>query len=118
MNIKEAAERHNDYIIAQRRRFHAHPELSFEEKETTAAIKGELEAMGIAVETFPDYYGLIGTIKGGKPGPVVMLRADIDALPSVEKTGLPFASENEGRMHACGQDAHIAMQLGAAKILT
>ena len=117
MNIKEAAERHNDYIIAQRRRFHAHPELSFEEKETTAAIKGELEAMGIAVETFPDYYGLIGTIKGGKPGPVVMLRADIDALPSVEKTGLPFASENEGKMHACGHDAHIAMLLGAAKIL-
>ena len=79
MNIKEAAERHNGYIVAQRRRFHAHPELSFEERETTAAIRGELEAMGIAVETFPDYYGLIGTIEGGKPGATVMLRADIDA---------------------------------------
>lgn len=118
MNIKEAAERHNGYIVAQRRRFHAHPELSFEERETTAAIRGELEAMGIAVETFPDYYGLIGTIEGGKPGATVMLRADIDALPSVEKTGLPFASENEGKMHACGHDAHISMLLGAAKILS
>lgn len=118
MKIKEAAERHNDYIVAQRRRFHAHPELSFEEKETTAAIRGELEAMGIPVETFPDYYGLIGTISGASPGPVVMLRADIDALPSVEKTGLPFASKNEGKMHACGHDAHIAMLLGAAKILS
>lgn len=118
MNIKEAAEKYNDYIVAQRRRFHAHPELSFEEKETTAAIKGELEAMGIAVETFPDYNGLIGTIQGGAPGATVMLRADIDALPSQEKTGLPFASETDGKMHACGHDAHIAMLLGAAKILS
>ena len=117
MNIREQAEKYNDYIIGQRRYFHRHPELSFEERETTAAIKRELEAMGIAVETFPDYYGLIGTIEGAEIGPVVMLRADIDALPSHEKTGLPFASENDGLMHACGHDAHIAMLLGAARIL-
>lgn len=118
MNIREAAERHEPYIIAQRRFFHEHPELSFEEKETTAAIKRELESMGIEVESFPDYNGCIGTIKGAKPGKTVMLRADIDALPSVEKTGLPFASKNEGKMHACGHDAHISMLLGAAKILS
>ena len=117
MNIREQAEKYNDYIVEQRRYFHRHPELSFEEKETTAAIKRELESMGIAVETFPDYYGLIGTIEGAEKGPVVMLRADIDALPSCEKTGLPFASENTGRMHACGHDAHISMLLGAARIL-
>ena len=118
MNIREQAEKYNDYIVEQRRYFHRHPELSFEERETTAAIKKELESMGIPAETFPDYYGLIGTIQGAESGPVVMLRADIDALPSCEKTGLPFASENEGCMHACGHDAHIAMLLGAARILS
>lgn len=117
MDIKQMAERYNDYIIEQRRYFHAHPELSFEEVETTRAIKERLEALGIEVRTFPDYNGLVGTIHGKKPGKTVMLRADIDALPSVEKTGLPFSSQNEGKMHACGHDAHISMLLGAAKIL-
>lgn len=72
--------------------------------------------MGIEVLTFPDYNGVVGLIKGVKPGKTVMLRADIDALPVEEHTGLPFASTN-GNMHACGHDAHIAMLLGAAKIL-
>ena len=117
MDIKERAEQLEGYIIEQRRYFHAHPELSFEEKETTAALKRLLEEMGIPATTFPDYYGLVGHIKGKKPGKTVMLRADIDALPSVENTGLPFASQNEGKMHACGHDAHIAMLLGAARIL-
>jgi len=76
----------------------------------------ELTKMGIEVTTFPDYTGVIGLIRGGKPGKTVMLRADIDALPVEEKTGLPFAATN-GKMHACGHDCHIAMQLGAAKIL-
>jgi amidohydrolase len=123
MNIKERAEFYNDYIIEQRRFFHERPELSFEETETTAAIKKQLEGMDIAVTTFPDYQGLVGVIKGGKPGKpgvpckTVMLRADIDALPVEEHTGLPFASKNPGKMHACGHDNHIAMLLGAAKIL-
>jgi amidohydrolase len=118
MGIKELADKYESYIIDKRRYFHRHPELSFEEKNTTADLVKELESMGIEVTTFPDYYGCIGTLKGGKPGPTVMLRADIDALPVTEATGLPFASEVEGSMHACGHDSHMAMLLGAAKILT
>lgn len=118
MDIKQLAEKYDSYIIEQRRYFHAHPELSFEEVETTKAIKQQLEDMGIEVTTFPDYTGLVGHIHGKKPGKTVMLRADIDALPSIETTGLPFASKNEGKMHACGHDSHISMLLGAAKILS
>lgn len=116
MNIKETAKKYNDYIIQKRRYYHSLPELSFQEYETTKAIAKDLDAIGIDVETFNDYNGLIGTIKGGSTGKTVMLRADIDALPVEEHTGLPFASQN-GNMHACGHDAHISMLLGAAKIL-
>lgn len=116
LKIREIAERYNDYIIERRRFYHEIPELSFEEFETTKNLVKDLEKMGIKVETFDDYNGLVGTIKGKKSGKTVMLRADIDALPVEEKTGLPFASTN-GNMHACGHDAHTAMLLGAAKIL-
>ncbi|MEL7648572.1 MAG: amidohydrolase [Sedimentibacter sp.] len=116
MNIKLSAEKYNDFIVERRRFYHSVPELSFEETNTTKAIAQDLEAMGIDVETFPDYNGLVGTIQGGKPGKTVMLRADIDALPVEEHTGLSFASKN-CNMHACGHDAHIAMLLGAARIL-
>ena len=116
MDIKQLAEKYNDYIIEQRRFFHQCPELSFEEIQTTKAIKERLEEMGIKVTTFPDYNGLIGTIQGGKPGKTVMLRADIDALPIEEHSGESFSSTN-GNMHACGHDCHISMLLGAAKIL-
>lgn len=116
MNIKELAEKYNDYIIEQRRRFHKCPELSFEEVETTKMIKEELESMGIEVTTFPDYNGLTGIIKGGKPGKTIILRADIDGLPIEEHTDESFKSTN-GNMHACGHDTHIAMLLGAVKIL-
>ncbi len=116
MDIKEAAKKYNDYIIQRRRFYHSIPELSFQEFETTEAIARDMADIGIDVETFKDYNGLIGTIKGELPGKTVMLRADIDALPVEEHTGLPFASQN-GNMHACGHDAHIAMLLGAAKII-
>jgi len=116
MNIKSSAEKYNDYIIERRRFYHSIPELSFEEVRTTKEIAEDLKNMGIEVETFPDYNGLVGTIKGDKPGKTVMLRADIDALPVEEHTGLPFSSTN-CNMHACGHDAHISMLLGASKIL-
>ena len=111
------AEQLEDKIIAHRRWFHRHPELPFEEKETTAYINTVLETLGIETTTFNDYYGVIGTIRGGKPGKTVMLRADIDALPTNEATGLDFSSEIPGKMHACGHDCHAAMLLGAAEIL-
>lgn len=117
MKIKELAEKYNDYILERRRYYHQHPELSFHEEETTKAIMEDLKALGVEVSGFNALQGCVGIIRGGKPGPTVMLRADIDALPVVEQTGLPFASVNENCMHACGHDTHIAMQLGAAKIL-
>ena len=109
----------NAVVTDHRRWLHAHPELSFEEKETTAYIVRTLRDMGVEVITFPDYHGAIGIIdgtEGGCSGPTVMLRADIDALPIVENSGEPFAA-GSGRMHACGHDCHAAMLLGAARML-
>jgi amidohydrolase len=120
MQISELALKLEDYIIAQRRYFHRHPELSWKEIETTSTIAKELESMGIAVRRFSDITGVLGVIHGKKAGgsrKTVVLRADIDALPMEEKTGLSFISINNGVMHACGHDCHIAMLLGAARII-
>lgn len=116
MNFKESAEKYNDFIIERRRFYHSIPEISYQEYETTKEIAEDLSRMGIEVQTFPDYTGVVGTIRGVQPGKTVMLRADIDALNIEEKTNLPFASSN-GKMHACGHDAHISMLMGAAKML-
>lgn len=114
------------YIIEQRRYFHQHPELSLQEFETTEAIARELDAMGIPYER-PTATGLVATLAGtapdaylpdGRPRRRLLIRADIDALAVTERTGEPFASENEGVMHACGHDCHIAMQLGALRVLS
>lgn len=118
MTVKNLAEKYKDYMIEKRRYFHQYPELSLEEKNTTEAIVKELTDMGMTVQTLPGIYGCVGILKGGRPGPTVLLRCDIDGLSVQEETGLPFASENQGKMHACGHDSHMAMQLGAAKILT
>lgn len=115
--IKNLAEKYSDYIIEQRRFLHQIPELGLNEVKTTEKLVEELKKMDMEVIAFPDYQGCIGIIKGGKPGKTVMLRADIDALPVKEQTGLPYASTN-GNMHACGHDNHMAIQLGTAKILT
>ncbi len=118
MDIKALAEKYEPYIIERRRYYHSCPELSGQERETRAAIKKDLEAMGITdITEMKNCYGLTAAIHGGHPGKTVALRADIDALPVKEQTGLPFASKNEGKMHACGHDNHIAMLLGAARIL-
>ena len=117
MNFKKPAEAIQPWLEEQRHWLHRHPELSFQEWETTKYIVSQLEAMDIPVTTFPDYPGCIGHIKGSKPGKTVMLRADIDALPTVENSGVEFASENPGVMHACGHDCHAAMLLGAAQLL-
>lgn len=120
MDIMRLAADIEDYIINQRRYFHRYPEPAWEEVQTTLAIKKELEEMGIHPIGFHDISGVYAYIHGKKAGDsakTFLLRADIDGVPVPEKTGVEFASENSGMMHACGRDCHIAMLLGAAKIM-
>ena len=116
MNFSAPAQAEQEYIRALRRHFHQNPELSLHEYQTTEDIAAELAALGIPVTRFEGHTGLMADLVGGKPGKTVLLRADIDALPIWENTGLPYASQN-GAMHACGHDCHAAMLLGAAKLL-
>lgn len=113
-------------VIAWRRDFHAHPELSNREFRTSEKVAAHLKSLGFdEIHTGIAHTGVVGILKGGKPGPVVALRADMDALPVAEPAGLPFASrvtaEYNGQqvpvMHACGHDAHTAMLMGVASIL-
>ena len=105
-------------MVELRRTFHRYPELAFEEKETAATIMKELQRLDIPFDYAGVGSGVIGRIEGGgKEAPTVALRADMDALPGNENTGLPFASQNPGKMHACGHDGHMAMLLGAAALL-
>ncbi len=103
-------------VTELRRAIHRRPELGFEEHETAALVERELDSLGIehrrAAQT-----GVVARIDGAAPGRVAALRGDMDALPIGERTGLPFASEIDGKMHACGHDAHTAMLLGAAHVL-
>lgn len=113
-------------VIAWRRDIHEHPELSNKEVRTAALVEKELKALNIEVKTGVAKTGVVGILKGGKPGPVVALRADMDALPVTERTDVPFASKvkvnyygsETGVMHACGHDTHVAMLLGVATILS
>lgn len=118
MDVKALAKEQETYIIEQRRHFHMYPELSKLEVNTTEHIVQELKKMGIEVRTFSECTGAVGVIRSGKPGKTVMLRADMDALPITETTCKPYASKIPGVMHACGHDCHMAMLLGAAKILS
>lgn len=115
--INAQAEQLEDWVIGLRRDFHRHPELGGEEFQTSSRVAMELKKLGLEVRRHVGGYGVVGTLKGDKPGPTVALRADMDALPIQEKTGLPFASEVPGKMHACGHDAHTAILLGAAALL-
>lgn len=113
-------------VVDWRRHFHQNPELSNREFETARYLAAALESMGLDVETGIAHTGVVGLLQGGKPGPLVAIRADIDALPVAEQTGLPFAStvtseyqgKDVGVMHACGHDTHMAMALGAARVLS
>jgi amidohydrolase len=115
--ISDLVAARSDQIIETRRFFHGIPELGFEENETGKAIADRLTAAGLVVETGIGKTGLVAVLEGAKPGPRLMIRADIDGLPVDELTGLEFASTN-GRMHACGHDGHITMAVTAAEILS
>ena len=105
-----------DLIIQLRRDLHRIPETAYTEKKTSAYVANYLNNLKLEVKTEIARYGVVGLMKTGRPGPTLMIRADMDALPLKENTGLAFASEHEGAMHACGHDAHMAMVLGAATV--
>jgi amidohydrolase len=105
-------------MVELRRTFHRYPELAFEEVKTARTIMDELDRLSIPYDYGGPGGGVVGRLIGTDPdGPAVALRADMDALPAQENTGLPFASEHPGKMHACGHDSHMAMVLGAASLL-
>jgi len=116
--IKAAADAVNARVVETRRDLHRHPELSNREERTGKLVAERLRALGLDEVRYPvARTGVVGVLEGGRPGPVVALRADMDALPILEKRDTPYKSENAGVMHACGHDAHTAMLLGAAEVL-
>lgn len=117
MNIQEVAIKYSDYIIKTRRYFHMNPEVSCNEYNTSMNIKKELNKIGIPWKSCGFETGVLATIKGDKPGKTILLRADMDALTVKETTRVPYTSLNDGIMHACGHDCHMAMLLTAAHIL-
>lgn len=116
MNVYSEVLKHKEYAIKMRRHFHMYPELSWKEFETAKRIREELNSMGIPYVEVAGT-GTVAIIKGDCDKPVIGLRCDIDALPIKEVKNLPYKSQNEGVMHACGHDSHITMLLTAAKVL-
>ncbi|WP_240811672.1 amidohydrolase [Brevundimonas sp. M20] len=123
--VEAAVEQVNSRVVEWRRDLHANPELGFAETRTAGVVADHLRALGLEVRTGVGRTGVVGILRGGKPGRTVALRADMDALPVLEATGLPFASTATGTYmgqtvpvaHACGHDAHVAMLMGAAEVL-
>ena len=112
-----AAEAIQDDVIAIRRRIHRRPEIGLDLPQTQAVVLEELEKLGIEGRPGTALSSVVGVIEGGRSGRTVLLRGDMDALPLHEDTGLDFVSETDGTMHACGHDTHVAMLLGAARLL-
>lgn len=117
MNYLTEAEQLFETTRMFRRDFHRHPELGFQEVRTAGIVARELSALSLEVNTGVAETGVVALIEGEKPGPVVLLRFDMDALPIVEQTGAEYASQNPGVMHACGHDGHIAIGLTVARLL-
>ncbi len=115
--IRELTQRIEPQLIEIRRDIHAHPELGFEEVRTAGVVARELARLGIPHQTKVGKTGVVGLIEGGRPGPVLAIRADMDALPIEETSGLPWASTRPGLMHACGHDIHTTTLLGVATVL-
>ena len=106
-----------DEVVELRRHFHRHPEVSFSEQETSVKISERLRELGLEVQPCPTETGAVAVLDTGRPGKTVMLRADIDALPIQEESGVDFQSRIDGHMHACGHDAHMAIMIGVARTL-
>jgi amidohydrolase len=123
--VSQAADKVEPKVIAWRRDIHQHPELGNREVRTAELVAKHLQSLGIEVQTGVAKTGVVGILKGGRPGPVVALRADMDALPVTERVDLPFASkvktqyngQEVGVMHACGHDSHVAILMGVAEVL-
>ena len=123
--IIDAVEKMESKTISWRRDFHQNPELSNREVRTAKIIADHLRSLGMEVKEGVAKTGVVGILKGGKPGPVIALRADMDGLPVTERVDIPFASkvkgihndQEVGVMHACGHDTHVAMLMSAAEIL-
>lgn len=124
--ISDAAAKAEPRVVAWRRDFHQHPELGNRETRTAAVVAKHLKDLGMEVKTGVAHTGVVGLLRGGKPGPVVALRADMDGLPVTERVPLPFASKARaqyngaevGVMHACGHDTHVAILMGVAEVLS
>jgi amidohydrolase len=116
--VKEKIAEMKDWLVETRRTIHMNPELGFEEVETSRLIAGYLEKFGLQVKTGMAKTGVIGLLKGGKPGKTVAIRADMDALPMEEANQVPYRSKVKGKMHACGHDAHVTILLGVARLFS
>jgi len=116
--VKEKIAEMKDWLIETRRTIHMNPELGFEEVETARLVAGYLEKFGLQVKTGMAKTGVIGLLKGGRPGKTVAIRADMDALPMEEANPVPYRSKVKGKMHACGHDAHVTILLGVAQLFS
>ncbi|MGD8444182.1 MAG: M20 family metallopeptidase [Desulfobacterales bacterium] len=117
VDLHQLVVENKELVIRIRRDLHRIPETAYMEKKTSAYVAEHLRREGLEVQTGIATYGVVGLLNTGRPGPTLLLRADMDALPVTEDTGLPFASTHDGVMHACGHDAHVAMVLVAATVL-
>jgi amidohydrolase len=117
VDIHRLASEHKELVINTRRDLHRIPEVGYTEEKTSAYVADYLTREGLEVQTGIAQFGVVGLLNTGKPGPTLMVRADMDALPLQEETGLEFASTHDGVMHACGHDSHMAMGLAAATVL-
>jgi hippurate hydrolase len=115
---EEVRESFGEDIVALRREIHREPELGFDTEKTAEKVLNALDGLSLEIQTGIAENGIVATLKGEGDGPTVVLRADMDALPIHEETGLSFASETDGKMHACGHDGHTSMLVGAAKALS
>ena len=115
-DFRQEAEKHFDYMVEQRRDFHRHPELGFQETRTSGIVADTLTELGMEVQRGVGQTGVVALLEGPRPGPTLLVRFDMDALPIQEENRLDYASQNPGVMHACGHDGHTTMGLTLAKI--